>query len=84
MYICVYVTVGAPAEYIWDRRSQKLVILKFVLVEAACACMYDGMGLKQTHWVKGGANQPLNELLEQHKGKPNLKWICECMVCTLF
>ena len=77
---------------LWGRRQNtygtaevnKMVILKFVLVEAACAYMYDGMGLKQTHWVKGGANQPLNELLEQHKGKPNLKWICECMVCTRF
>ena len=34
--------------------------------------------------VEGRCNQPLNELLEQHNGKPNLKWICECMVCTLF
>ena len=52
IYIYIYITVGAPAEYIWDRRSQTKGDLKFVLVEAACAYMYDGMGLKQTHWVK--------------------------------
>ena len=48
---------------LWERRQNTYgttegktnVILDFVQVDAAYAYMYDGMGLKQTHWVKGGA-----------------------------
>ena len=55
IYIYIYITVGAPAEYIWDHGRQTKGDFGFFQVDAAYAYMYDGMGLKQTHWVKGGA-----------------------------
>ena len=81
MYVCI--TVGAPAEYIWDRKTQKKGDFEVCVGRGSMCIHVRWHGPQANSLGEGGANQPLNELLEQHKGKPNLKWICECMVCTL-
>ena len=54
--ICLYISLwGRRQNTYGTTEGNKKGDFGFFQVDAAYAYMYDGMGLKQTHWVKGGA-----------------------------